>query len=483
MRLIRRVVVLGVLVAFLVLTSDAAAAVRVFPGCGATLARCIRFSPAGTTIQLRTNALIPIPDELIVRKGLRFNAAPGYHPRIGRTTRPAASLSFEIAGPAAATVSFRGIRFQQVGLTAFFNAGTGHRFVFERNRLVLDSGTNGFDGVSVFYGTTGAGSVSVKRNFVSSSGFAVDVGAQGGPVTIVANRLTAPVATDSGGSIHLAAHGSGTVRAIVASNLIHHSGICGCGSPGAIRIRGDGMLDVRILNNTVDHVLGDPSTAAYGIRIGVDTGGHTKAQVYNNSVSTTKIGLEIPDDPELEVSGNGNNTFDVGSDSTGSNDLGTITHGDPMYIDAAANNYRLQAGSSLVNAGQTCIARLPLPRADADYLFRLAGRAVDVGAYERGTRVSGGVRGVSRSGADGPDTLVGTPGRDVLCGLGGNDILHGLAGRDFLFGGAGNDRAAGFAGNDLIDLVDGVAGNDHAFGGPGHDMCFADAGDSRSNCP
>jgi Ca2+-binding RTX toxin-like protein len=483
MNLTHRFLIGAILVSLLLPTGNASAAVRVFPGCGATLAKCIKSSPAGTTIKLKTNSLVPIPDQLVVRKGLRFDAAQGYHPRIGRTTTPPAFLSFDIPGPAAATVSFRGIRFQQVGLGAFFETGTGHRFLFERNRLMLNSGSNGDNGVTVGYGTTGAGSVSFKRNFVSSSGYAVRIAAQAGPVAIVGNRLTAPVATDSAGSIHVSALGSATVRATIASNLIHDSGQCGCGSPGAIRIRGAGMLDVRILNNTVDHVFADAATAAYGIRIGVDAGGHTKAAVYNNSVSTARTGLEIPDDPELEVTGNGNNTFDVMFDSTGTNDLGTITHVDPMYVDQSANDYRLQTVSSLVDAGQTCIAGLPLPRADADYRFRIAAHAVDVGAYERGSTISAGLPGVSRSGHNGPETLVGTSGRDVLCGLGGNDILRGLLGRDFLYGGDGDDRASGSDGNDLIDLIDGVAGNDRASGGRGHDTCIADTGDLRVGCP
>ena len=164
-----------------------------------------------------------------------------------------------------------------------------------------------------------------------------------------------------------------------------------------------------------------------------------------------------------------------------SDQVETPTSVAPAFLDPGTGDYRLGPLSELRNAGVTCIAGLPLPRADAAASFRLAGAAVDVGAYERGSTVEGTVRGVNRSGTDVANRLVGTPGRDILCGLGGKDWLEGRGGGDFLFGGPGRDRGYGGPGRDRIDMRDG-AGGDLAAGGGGRDVCLADPGDVRRSC-
>ena len=109
---------------------------------------------------------------------------------------------------------------------------------------------------------------------------------------------------------------------------------------------------------------------------------------------------------------------------------------------------------------------LVLPRGDAGARFRYFGPGLDIGAFERGSTVSGSAKGVSKTGTNSATAKGGTSGRDVLCGLGGNDLLRGRGGDDFLFGGLGSDRAFGGAGNDRIDLRDGSSGNDSATEAP-----------------
>jgi hypothetical protein len=104
----RRLALLAVLAAWLAPAGDAA--VRTYPGCGATLDACMLAAPAGTTIRLRTNALIPIPDSLNVPKALRLEPAPGFHPKIGRTGSPAL-LRFSVTASSGG-VSIRGITFR-----------------------------------------------------------------------------------------------------------------------------------------------------------------------------------------------------------------------------------------------------------------------------------------------------------------------------------------------------------------------------------
>jgi Ca2+-binding RTX toxin-like protein len=155
---------------------------------------------------------------------------------------------------------------------------------------------------------------------------------------------------------------------------------------------------------------------------------------------------------------------------------------DPQFRAPGSGDYRLGAGSPLANVGRTCIPGIPLARSDLGGKFRLAGEAVDIGAYERGSSLSGTVHGVNRTGTNGRNTLRGTRGVDILCGLGGRDVLYGLGARDFLFGGAGPDQAFGGAGADFLDLRDGVKSNDLADGGAGADVCRTDARDRRRSC-
>ncbi|MET9965919.1 calcium-binding protein [Streptomyces sp. NPDC006356] len=111
------------------------------------------------------------------------------------------------------------------------------------------------------------------------------------------------------------------------------------------------------------------------------------------------------------------------------------------------------------------------------------------------------VRGCTRVGTSGNDTLNGTSGPDVICALGGddtvnagfggdtvyggygNDRLDGSYGNDALNGGPGNDNLIGNAGNDGLNTVDNVSGNDTANGGSGTDTCTTDSGDTRISCP
>ena len=96
------------------------------------------------------------------------------------------------------------------------------------------------------------------------------------------------------------------------------------------------------------------------------------------------------------------------------------------------------------------------------------------------------VRGITKSGGPGDDTLVGTEGNDSLYGQAGNDTLEGLGGNDTLHGNEGNDILLGGAGDDFLagqegdDTLDGGAGNDVlGWGGFGHDILTGGDGSDR----
>ncbi len=347
-------------------------------------------APAGTTIRLRTNALIPIPDSLTVTKALNLEPAKGFHPKIGRTGT-AAALVFQVPGRHARRLD-PGITFRQVKLTVMYSTGT-HRTVFSGNTIRLDTGAIGDGGFAVFYLAPSKGSVSVRSNDVSSSGTGLGVAAGAGTVEIVGNRITAPALATSQMGLYFAA-GSGVVRGTVASNVIHHTSGCGCPTNSAMLVgaSGSARLNVGILNNTVANLGLNPTGGAIGILVSNPTApAKVNARLYNNVVANVfGAGFAVLNDADTTAAGDRNNSYAISAgDVIGSYPMGTILHRQPKFVSPGAGNYRLKSSSKLANAGAACVAGYPIPRADAADRFRYFGAGIDLGAYERGSTVLG----------------------------------------------------------------------------------------------
>ncbi len=477
-------ILLGVLAVTLAAAAPTGAGVRTYPGCGATLAACIASSPSGTTIRLRTNNLIAIPDELEIAKGLTLEPAPGYKPRIGRTGTTLAEINFTPSGGKTAVV-IRGIRFRQANLSVEIRGSAqGHRIVIANNSFQ----STDWRALAASYGETARGSILITGNaIVADSGMEVSV--RGGPLTISGNSVRGHDLTESELGISLGSRGSGTVRATIASNVITNVSGCHCGINSALSVRANDQttLDARIVNNTIADSGLEGVSQAYGIALvsgSSNPDSQMNVKLYNHVVSNVNDHGIWSWQERVAVTGDMNDSVGSaqGDNLDPSDQVGTLLSVDPGFADPSAGDYRLGPPSELRNAGATCIQGLPLPRADAAGMFRLAGAAVDLGAYERGSSIKGTVRGVNRTGTDAANKLVGTRGRDILCGLGGKDRLEGRGGGDFLFGGLGSDSAFGGPGPDRLDLRDGFSGNDLAAGGDGRDTCLTDAGDRRRSC-
>jgi Ca2+-binding RTX toxin-like protein len=481
----RRLAVLFALAAFLVPATGASAAVRNFPGtCGATLEDCMNAVPAGTTIRLRTNALIAIPDSLNVSKALSLEAAAGFRPKIGRTGSVIADLAFSV--PAGnSNVSIRGITFRQVRLTVSYFSGR-HKTVFSGNTVRLSSGLNNDDGFSVSYGTVAFGPIAILNNDISASGNGLRVQAQDGTVTIAGNTLTSPRVGDSDTGLFFTA-AIEHVTAVVANNVVHHVADCNCGGDNGLNffVSDLATLDLWLVNNTISNIGSGANDLNSGVLIRPPsaTPGHANVRLYNNVIAHVDLGVQIESGATVVSSGGRNNIFATTTPTVlNSRSIGPILHRNPRFKTTNGPNYRLKGNSTLANAAAACVPGVALPRADAAGRFRYFGRGLDIGAFERGSTVLGSAKGVSKTGTNARNRLKGGKGRDVLCGLGGNDTLLGFGGGDFLFGGLGSDKAFGGAGNDRIDLRDGTKGNDSGDGGPGHDVCMFDARDRRTSC-
>ncbi len=463
--------------------ADASAVVRTFPGCGATLAACMTAAPHGATIRLRTNNLIPLPDALTLPKALKLEPAKGFHPKIGRTGLPVVLLNFSVTQMTGG-VSIRGITLRQVAVQAIYSQGR-HATTFVGNTVRLNSGFNGDDALSLSYSTVSFGPIVITGNDVVASGSGLDIFARGGTATITGNTITSPRVGDSQTALLFVAQG--TVKAIIANNVIHHVADCDCGLSNGMTVStsDQATLNAWVVNNTVSNIGNSPSGIFRGILIRSPSMGTGTAnvRVYNNAVANVNVGIDLEAGAGLQTSGAKNNVFATTMPaSLNGRSIGTILHKNPRFVNANGPNYRLKASSPLANHAESCIPGLALPRSDAGRRFRYFGAGLDIGAYERGSTTLGTAKGVSKTGTNKRNRLKGGKGRDVLCGLGGNDTLLGFGGNDFLFGGLGADKAFGGDGNDRIDLRDGKQGNDAGDGGPGQDVCMRDARDRRTSC-
>ena len=336
-------------------------------------------------------------------------------------------------------------------------------------------------------GERGSGTLTIRNNRIAVGGTGIDARVQGGTVTIAGNQVygTGPHAIYGGIFLYLAE--SPEFEGRIESNVVHHAneGI-------RVKVFSPQIFDLMLLNNTVDGVGDSASSTGPGVHLTAEDGAILNARFFNNVISNTYgDGIQVDTTGSVDVVGDRNDEYHVPGNAF-DHPVGPLLHLKPGYVDRAAKNFRLSPTSALVNAGQTCIDLTSLPRGDAAQRFRVAGKAVDVGAYERGSTVSGSVFGFNLSGADLADVITGSSGRDILCGLGEADTLKGGGGPDLIFGGDGNDhlwgdggpdRVSGELGADRVNVRDGVHGNDVAIGGAGQDTCLADRGDTRIRCP
>jgi Ca2+-binding RTX toxin-like protein len=208
--------------------------------------------------------------------------------------------------------------------------------------------------------------------------------------------------------------------------------------------------------------------------------GHLTVHAFNNvfaHLGRSAISVDATNPATQTLRFGDNDTWEAGEHSTfgGAGPGRGNLHADPLFVDERHGRLALRARSPLVDAGLVCS---PAGVADPDAAGRnrLAGRTVDLGAYERGATPP---TGLAWSGSTGPSSvLIGTAGDDILCGGGRTDKLEGGGGRDYIDGGPGRDFIYGLAGSDRLfggpgpDTVIGGPGGDRIFGGGGSDICL-----------
>lgn len=488
-----------------------------YPGpspCAKKLQRCIDKSPRGTRIRIAKNG--PIKESLEVEKSISLVPAPGFDPVIGADDA-ARDLDVRNAGSKKVKVALRGIEFRNVEISVEFGEGSGHRFVLEDSSLASPLDDSG-DGVDV--GTQVPAKVEIRDNDLATLGDVVQVDAAPGAgtasVAITGNRITtsdapAGVGTnDSGSGVYLPVGGAGQVEADVEGNLVYGVAGCNCGGAAGIKIRGDAAdATVNLVGNTVD----DAQFASSALDVGDDDPGSLVVNAFDNIFSNASQDVvDLPNaDPSISITHDFNDVYDPGDppDYNGYPPGPYTDAQDPLYIDAAGGDYRLQAASPQKQQGLVCPpgGQSAVDLAGNDRVERVPGQGAFVTPGAFGFAMSPPA-GMFLLGTDGPDDLDGGSGDDLICAYGGDDTVTGRKGDDVVFGGDGADEIGGGAGDDFLygedgdDVITDLAGADYLSGGDdfdtidahdgidddvldgggGVDACNPDPGDAYMNC-
>ncbi len=300
--------------------------------------------------------------------------------------------------------------------------------------------------------------------------------------TITHNVITGNSSINSGGGINLGAESSNVLN--VSNNLIAHNTILpndmdNDGSGGGIYAYlhfGD-EVEVNLSNNTiVDNQADENGGGVYianrrsGAELNI-TNNIIYANTHElNGTQGDNMGSDLsiesdPQDYSLVLEGN---NADLSSNGIAGDYSGVYTidapasnydNIDPLFKDALNGDYRLSAGSPLINAG---VALSSSEEDDLAGSTRVLDGSIDVGAYEYnvvtdyteidatgggtitgtvGTDIiTGGDLSITVFAGEGNDSILGSTVSDVLNGEGGNDTITANTGSDYIAGGVGFDE-------------------------------------------
>lgn len=455
-----------------------------FPHDCATLQACIKHVASGGVVQIDTNSTVM--EDIAIHKSLTLRSAPGRHGgvrsievsstskrldvTVSDLTIPQGVDSFLFGSPAGSRLQLLRLHLgDPAGAPVLLEADTPLSFTVKSSTVEATAGT-------------GEDAISIDLDHDSGTS----------RINLIGNRLTGHGDPSTENGIDLGINSTGTVVADIINNSIWDFGTCNCGAASDILINvgsNIAVADIDFVGNTLD------TSTSYGLQLRNDLldGADLTLRVFDNiftNAQRSAIRLRNFEASTLTYEGGNNDEF--GNADPDDVDGGTVDFGtgnvsvDPMYRDPLIGDFRLKAGSPVIDAGLVCSPG-GVVNLDAAGHGRVIGRSVDMGALERG---AGLPTGVVFLGTDGHDHFVGTSGADIMCGYGGPDTMNGKHAGDFLDGGSGPDTVVGGPGPDVVlggtggdtlCLHDGVNGNDFGDGGTGDDSYQADDTDLLMN--
>jgi Ca2+-binding RTX toxin-like protein len=449
--------------------------------CNTTVQACVTNAASGDTVLLAQNGLIA-EQVNITNKSLTLSAQTGFTPMLNAAVIQNSGGS----GLPLVNVTISNVDFAHSVLISL-SAGAGHTVTLDHISAVSSGADPGVYG-TIYVTST----VNVLHSTFPMGGFYPGI------------ELTSPVAIGQDLTYNVigntvSGHGQTTAQTGVYLNATDA-----------------GSLTVNAYNNAVwDVGHGQSTSTSGGFYLSARDSVNADFNIVGNTVSRTNDGIKVNDEQDVPnqfsldlfdniVSGGSGSAVNIAADEPatlvvrgGNNDfyfngqpnhtlghsLGSNLTVGPKFVSPDTGDLRLKSSSPLINKGLTCSPG-GVAGPDAAGRDRLAGKSVDIGAYE----FNAGTTGMVLVGTPDQDTLIGGPGPDILCGYGGADFLNGKGGNDYLDGGgasdivkggSGSDRIYGGASGDTVCGRDGVNGNDYLNGGTGQDDYQADPGDVR----
>jgi len=347
------------------------------PPCNGTLQACVDAASPGDTVEIRSDG--PIAESIGFAKALTLRAGAGFHPdfagsasihastsasgdqliRLEGLTLEQGNLELTQGGSGAATFEVVGNAFDGDGIEILSTGSGPVSFFISGNTLALGQSPL-YPGINVILSVSSSGSVIGNT---LSGGAAIDV-ENGGPTMsagLIANRVDA-------GSIRLlqGSTDTGTLDGRMLDNLVTNSS-----GYGMIAECDSGAFDVAIANNTT-------ADDTNGITLDCSCAAGLTAIVSNNAMTgNSEYGYSVATSCN-SVSDHHNLFFDNGNDIQ----FGNLPGPDSVFANPSYfPDHTLSPESPAIDAGD--LGSVPAdPPADAGGRLRVAGRTVDIGAFE-----------------------------------------------------------------------------------------------------
>ncbi|MFO1519403.1 MAG: DUF11 domain-containing protein [bacterium] len=384
----------------LVCTASSHAATLAYPGsapCDTTLQACINGANSGDEIQIATNNLIN--ESIISTNSITLTAAPGFQPQIG---------SGNINNPQ--TLFFNDNQAVSINLDHINFNGASLEFDFSHPHLGVDQVTvtnctltnnASTNQAGIFIDATVDNNVLIQGNKIITSPKGITYNYRlsnpgNSTITIIANEITSADPAINSLGVETNGAGVGNAQINIYNNIFHSLAKLPSGPPAAIVIGYSNIIGspnavttvANIVNNTIDNIyhLGVATYSSFGTD-------QTTINLYNNAITNTPEGVVFPSaaTPQLIINNDNNFFFNsnefFGGYSPGPHTVLSSANSDPLYVDPAADDYRLQANSPLINKGDN---NPPdgLPSTDFEGKNRIINGIVDIGAIEYGQGVA-----------------------------------------------------------------------------------------------
>ncbi len=372
----------------------AAAGALTFPGaapCDTTLQACINGAASGDVVEIATDT--PIPGNLTIGKSLTLRPAPGFAPTIGvGATLQAVSFGNLGASASNETLVIEGLRFVQTQVRGLVSQGSGHSIVIRDNFFSLEIDHNNTPSVEIDARVPLAGVVAgneitsigqgVRMTAITAAGQTVDY-------TVERNRITTSLPEQSNIGIDFDLRGAGTYLVRAFSNVVRGVGGCNCGGNAGIRVDviSAPVVVASLTNNTVH----DTQTASAFELLVRNAGANVTFNLFNNIASLAdRSGFDLGnfEGASVTLAADANDSVGNGEpDDFLGLPAGTVLVVNPVYVDSAGGDLRLQPWSPLINAGVDAPAG-GNSAFDVDGAARILGPRIDLGAFEQAERLA-----------------------------------------------------------------------------------------------